>query len=94
MTKTHNRKARNIKTKPHNIMVKAHFVMKKVQQSLDKSTSLNNKSCYHYITNLEHAVRSVRMYRPTAPNPGMCVTVNILHGYSLLRSSLIREKTS
>lgn len=74
-------------------MVKAHYIMKKVQQSLDENTSLNNKSCFHYKTNLEHAVRSVRMYRPTAPNPGMCVTVNILHGYSL-RSSLTRRKTS
>lgn len=49
-------------------MVKAHYIMKKVQQSLDENTSLNNKSCFHYKTNLEHAVRSVRMYKPTAPN--------------------------
>ena len=49
-------------------MVKAHYIMKKVQQSLDKSTSLNNKSCFHYKTNLEQAVRSVPMYKPTAPN--------------------------
>ena len=49
-------------------MEKARYIMKKVQQSLDKSPSLNNKSCFHYKTNLEHAVRSVRMYRPTAPN--------------------------